>query len=517
MAEITEAETVPWYRNHSSSSPFKLYRKLSLPVASRSRQQTSPDQFRSLAAFPWTRDSSRNLWNDRQIILNDDEWQKMVDKYSDAILVGSNRRIYVFWLHSARQPLFVNLPPHPEPSKRVVPTDKPHVNWVLSPDNPYSPYVVFSSRSLLYIYSFETDQVSVFRGHGGHITSIAVHPILPHLFATTSRDFSTRIYDLTQKPKQSPNNLAWPPRTTPSFSGPAHGLDMNEREGVGIGRCVLVLMGGRAGGHNGDVLNAAFHKNYPMIATCGMDRTVKIWHIPVIIPDGRLMSEDKPLFTSSRIHAARVLSIDWLSDEILISHNAPPLVPIPDTVNRNERQDDGEYEPLQYGVSEGKMIVWRWLGLDRFFPPGWDEYEVRQDVLRGTASDYQESSSYTIISTVDLPLRKTQYETPSLDVFCEQGQDPLVLYTFPGSEEIRVLNIADFKPQKVPPCPWPQEEETILDTLTLSEDGELPGWNISIPREHNAHQERLDVCVMYRGGRTIVATSARSIWIWKAS
>lgn len=58
-------------------------------------------------------------------------------------------------------------------------------------------------------------------------------------------------------PKQAPNNPPWPPSEFPSRAGPAHGLDMTEREGDGkYGRCVLVLMGGRSGGHQADVLGA---------------------------------------------------------------------------------------------------------------------------------------------------------------------------------------------------------------------------------------------------------------------
>ncbi|EEB97143.1 hypothetical protein MPER_03594, partial [Moniliophthora perniciosa FA553] len=128
------------------------------------------------------------------------------------------------------------------------------------------PFVIFSDRYLLYTYSFQTKTVNtILRGHGGHITSIALHPSLPHLFATTSRDFSVRVYDLTQKPREHADNPIWPPRTTPSLAGPAHGLDINGKEGTGMGR------------------------HYPIIATCGMDRSVKIWtylHTPVQDDEG---------------------------------------------------------------------------------------------------------------------------------------------------------------------------------------------------------------------------------------
>ena len=55
---------------------------------------------------------------------------------------------------------------------------------------------------------------------------------------------------------EHPNNPHWPPDTRPSLAGAAHGLHMNEREGSGLGRCIIVLMGGRSGGHQAAVLGA---------------------------------------------------------------------------------------------------------------------------------------------------------------------------------------------------------------------------------------------------------------------
>ena len=53
-------------------------------------------------------------------------------------------------------------------------------------------------------------------------------------------------------------NPHWPPNTQKSFAGAAHGLHMTEPEGEGegIGRCIIVLMGGRSGGHQAAVLGA---------------------------------------------------------------------------------------------------------------------------------------------------------------------------------------------------------------------------------------------------------------------
>ena len=105
------------------------------------------------------------------------------------------------------------------------------------------------------------------------ITSIAVHPTNVHLICTTSRDYTTRVYDLRldvviEVPRAraaarrhadfKAANPNWFPEMKPSLAGAAHGLRLpdSEREGSGKGRCVCVLMGGRAGGHTAAVLAA---------------------------------------------------------------------------------------------------------------------------------------------------------------------------------------------------------------------------------------------------------------------
>lgn len=90
------------------------------------------------------------------------------------------------------------------------------------------------------------------------ITSIAVHPRNPNIFCTTSRDLTTRVYNLNLEPQRGePNNPPCPPATWQSRAGPAHGLEMSEPEGMGqVGRCVVVLMGARSGGHQAEVLGA---------------------------------------------------------------------------------------------------------------------------------------------------------------------------------------------------------------------------------------------------------------------
>ena len=66
------------------------------------------------------------------------------------------------------------------------------------------------------------------------------------------------MYDLDLTPVTEPNNPHWPPAhyNKQSRAGPAHGLHANIPEGYGRGRCTIVLVGGRSGGHDAAVLGA---------------------------------------------------------------------------------------------------------------------------------------------------------------------------------------------------------------------------------------------------------------------
>ena len=94
------------------------------------------------------------------------------------------------------------------------------------------------------------------------ITSITVRPDQPHIFCSTSRDFTARIYDLTLRPQQEPANVHWPPYKDPNKAGPAFGLHMTDNEGPphGIGRCIAVTGAQRSGGHRAAVLHAVGEK-----------------------------------------------------------------------------------------------------------------------------------------------------------------------------------------------------------------------------------------------------------------
>lgn len=171
------------------------------------------------------------------------------------------------------------------------------VSWAISTNEPLEPLVLFSRGSLLYTYSpVRLGIRGYIRGHGAvrmchhnhrtswlkqilkqAITCIAVHPTNPHLICTTSRDYSTRIYNLnldadipvpssvaktTKTKDEKVDNPVWPPNQKPSLAGAAHGLRLpiSEQEGMGKGRCICVLMGGRSGGHQAAVLAAVSSK-----------------------------------------------------------------------------------------------------------------------------------------------------------------------------------------------------------------------------------------------------------------
>ncbi|KAF9270187.1 hypothetical protein L218DRAFT_952372 [Marasmius fiardii PR-910] len=493
-------DPLPWFRNHDSH-PFYLHKQFTLDSDATQRS----NRFRSVAPFPWTRESE--FLKDRKISLRRDDWEKIVNNYSDAVAVGGDpNEVHIFFIRSAKHPIHIKLPEQNE-RDHVLPTDKINVAWTLKADELFQPHIVITNRYLIYIYSIRENKIiSALRGHGNHITSIAVHPGLPHIFATTSRDFSTRLHDLTQRPRQKPDNPVWPPQSKPSLAGAAHGLDSNYPEGPkeGWGSCIMVLAGGPSGGHQGDVFAAAFHNNYPLIATCGMDRAVKIWHIPFPFQEGqKLIREDKPLFSSTTIHKARVLSIDWISDDILLTHSAPAIMSVPVTND----------EPLD--LEPGSVILWRWLGKDRFFPAGYDEFTTHQTVLRGCASDYQESASFQILASVNLPSTPTQFDTPSaFHVFREEHHDPLLLYTYPQWKTIKILNIADFPPRRPPPCRWTGHIKLLeaAKTLKISEsDEQVSSWLIELTHKT---EDVFQTCTMLPEGTAIVAAGGHSVWVW---
>ncbi|PBK77509.1 WD40 repeat-like protein [Armillaria solidipes] len=513
---------MPWYNDLGASPPFELIKQV-FP-----RQ---PSEVHACVFFPWTSGSLSTLWNGF-FQESSDEWNAMISEFRDSFLLASDKNAFIVHLQSLKPIISIPLPV--ARSFKPLATDVVNVAWALSSDKWLDPLVILSFLGLVFIYDVKKRQiVSQLRGHGAPITSVVVHPKLPHLFCTTSRDFSTRVYDLTLKPKQRPSNPPWPPNKLPSLAGPAHGLDMTQPEGPvdGIGRCVLVLMGGRSGGHQGEVLGADFHPRQPLLATCGMDRFVKIWHLPPQLVQHKasknnvpLLRQDKPLFSSSRLHKARVISVSWLEDDTLLSHSAPAMMRVyPSVVGNNDTY-----------IEPGTIVLWRWLGLNRFFPA---TKPPDQEVLRGCASDYQQSASFKILSVYSITNCLDSYNPPRLSVFRSEKHCPIILFTRPKSNTITLYNVAKFSPRSVPTYPWDTNDVAELaERMQLTDEDVVahhvkeqnpgpPGWEIvlqerdrTFPRAADDVKETMVSCSMGFGGRVIVGTgSLGSIWIWRRS
>ncbi|KAH0590803.1 hypothetical protein H2248_000926 [Termitomyces sp. 'cryptogamus'] len=503
-------QQVPWYKVPTSSPPFALTKK----IYSNASDSTP---FKSLAFFPWTHNSYHTLWNGHHN-LSQEDWSVMINEFSDAIAVGSDYNVYVFFMRQSKNPISYKVP-FSDHDIKALSTDCIRVAWTLDPGDPLEPLLLFSHLNLLYIYNVKKQGVQGYlRGHGGAITSIVVHPINTNLFCTTSRDYSTRIYDLLLKPQKLEDlgNPHWPPGTKKSFAGAAHGLHMTEPEGEGngIGRCIIILMGGRSGGHQAAVLSAAFNPDFPVIATCGLDRLVKIWHVPRASKE-TLIREDKPLFSSGRIHKARVLSISWLQNDLLLSHSAPAVM----------KRTSGSTESRKMWLEPGQIVIWLWLSLNRFFPA--KHSGVRQDILRGCASDYQESSSFKTISAISFPSAQTQFDTPALHLYQSPTHDPVVSFTYPKFNSIKLFNVIHLHPRKPPPFPFDVLNMEIGEHL--NENGErgirsqtdippeVSGWEIS-PVAGTVGEEIL-ACAMGMEGTTLIGVGSKEgkgiIWIWK--
>lgn len=523
-----------WYKVGHNPHPFKLVRKIS---------STNPTaaSFRSLALFPWDVNSLSTLWKGTLNTLEHlPTWKKMIAEFWDAVAVGSDHYLYVFFTDRRQPPCCVQLPPLPDHPKRLE-ADKMCVAWALSYTAIAEPLVIFSCGNLLYIYNICRKGISSYlRGHGGVITSISVHPSTANLFCTTSRDHTTRIYDLTRTPQTHSSNPHWPPGKHGSMAGPAHGLHMYESEGEGLGRCMFVLMGGRSGGHQAAVLASAFHPELPLIATCGMDRTVKIWVIRATSGVG-IRREDKPVFSSGRIHKARVLSVTWLEHDILLTHSAPAMM-------RNS--PDNPRDNSTYLVP-GELIIWRWFGIDRFFPP--DQEEASPNVLHGCSSDYQESASFKLISINAFPETPSQYQAFNVSLFHSSTHDPLIVSVLPDSQSFYITNASHLPPRKPPPFPLDVQEPTLIGyeedelvntaermhlgvqpytrdeelerivkaTSEVGNDTEaaklpmLKGWQIDTGDGENT-ASKLITCAMGLGGRVIVGVgTSGSLWVWR--
>jgi polycomb protein EED len=136
-----------------------------------------------------------------------------------------------------------------------------------------------------------------------------------------------------------------------------------------------------------------------------------------------------------------------------------------------------------------------------------------------------------MISTFSFPETTTQYVTPNLHVYHSPAHDPVVLFTYPNSTLISVLNVIHLQPRKPPSFPLDSEGEHLAETTERMHLGDQRGsievspliskWEIKTVSSGNTSvqtddlPETLMASAMGMGGQIIVAVGVRgTVWIW---
>ncbi|KAI0307983.1 WD40-repeat-containing domain protein [Multifurca ochricompacta] len=397
MDDYSLDERLPWYRDTQLDPPFRLKTCF---------KNLRGWELRFVSLFPWSLDSLHSFGDSYHSHIGND-WPAFIETYAGSMVIGTTEDLYLIKTpqSNGKQKKQIRLDVEARPITAVA--------WALSGSFPLDPLLVIAMSGILCVYNVQHGEpVGFLRGHGGSITSIAVHPRLPFYVCTTSSDQTARIYDLDRLPDAPPTNPFWRTEAGPSKGGAPHGLRPSEREEWGKGQCIAILAGGRSGGHLATLTCAAFHPTFPLIATGGMDRVVKIWRVHDY--KGGLHREDKPLYSSTLVHRSSAASVVW---ELPGEHSI---------------EDEPEYPELEWVGCPGRIVILRWLGLNRFFPPAETKY---QGLQRGCASDYQESSSFTVIASIPLPYYP---HTPHLRVFEDVYHDHIILVAH--QKAIHLLN-----------------------------------------------------------------------------
>nr|GAT44143.1 coatomer beta subunit [Mycena chlorophos] len=388
------------------------------------------------------------------------------------------------------------------PSNAAAGKTRTHVAWCLRTSYPFDPLVVMAYNRCLFIWDTRKRAfVGFLRGHGGPITSIAVHPISPNIFATTSTDFTTRIYNLDILPDAEKRvNPIFRPWKGPSTAGAAQGFDHPESDGSGIGRLAVLLAGGIYGGHLWDVTGAAFHATLPLIATCGADHYVKIWRC---ILDKSRTQEDKPIF-SAKLATSRILGIKWLSEDLLLVQTGRTYTPSMDSGEWPEETPDSEEPTTTYEKTvPGQLVVFQWLSLRRFFPRGRKPEEVEH--VRFISTDWQTSNSHSIIAKMSL---KSPREDQQRDEWISNiGQQlcPEFGFVYPEAVDVRHIQLAEM------PVANLDDDD--------NEDDHQPkrGRFESIPLLSNADASTLrqrcaEACVVTNQGDMLIVDTQSNVW-----
>lgn len=123
------------------------------------------------------------------------DWSNMIGEFYDAVVVGGDRQIYIFFICRVSNTICVKLPivrwirnlvilktlqtykKQDDYTIEPLPTDHINVAWALKQDAPLEPLVIFSFLNLLYIYNVRRKGIAGYlRGHGGVRTDTHISP-----------------------------------------------------------------------------------------------------------------------------------------------------------------------------------------------------------------------------------------------------------------------------------------------------------------------------------------------------
>jgi len=200
---------------------------------------------------------------------------------------------------------------------------------------------------------------------------------------------------------------------------------------------------------------------------------------------------------------------------------------------------------LSLYTTPGTVVLWRWLGFDRFFPPGVSFHRK----LRGcaTVSDHQYRfmpfthtycrtikkvvwclpeiqimlgdilsiiASFKVLSSYQF----TDTPSPQLKVYQSPTHDPILLFS---SKEILLVNITHFKPRKIPQFSSQESIGQNQDGLTTEEARKLEslGWRLRFPdlqySRTESGGEEVRGMTMGMDGRILIGVGSKgTICIW---
>ncbi|KAH7104786.1 WD40-repeat-containing domain protein [Auriculariales sp. MPI-PUGE-AT-0066] len=553
------------FADKTARNPFRLQSREERLEEQVPKRHPDARHTASVAFFPWTTENSTTLWNsyaEKEPTVKA-HWARVLKDFQGVYAVAVRRTIRILNVsrlanETVAHTVELDSPDNAE-DKDGVPYDQHSairaIAWAMDANTiPFRPLLLIAASSVLHVYDvIRQCSVGCVKGHGGEITSVVVFPQYPHQACTTSRDYSTRFYNLSFGARYILPDLPRPPQGSDHFCGPPFGMPARAREdssdspgelppdveGVGNGKCMGVLWGPiagreelpggrlrrtRIGGHNGSVLSADFHPMWRnLIATCGVDNAVKIWRFPSQLPwpdekNPRWFRQQLPIFSSTGIHDARVVSIRWVNDDILLSESTTDLHKVSAQAS----------QPLERRT----FVLWQCLIIDR------EATEEGQPPPEPVYEDIAESTSYRVISScdVDVPVGAQTHVDLS---------GSTVLLLVPTYEGVHIYNIAHHFPSpRAPKFP-----RALLEARRLAQDKDRQSdeyrhyarlqreedeqryarrspesghWKLGLngegeSRKLKMHQQFLACCTMSPDMRYVVAASiAGDVYVWSS-